>query len=205
MKDESGALLPVLEKLFDGPADSKLTLSEFLSGLEGRSYAFAIAALDLPNVIPTGIPWLSTVTGVPMLILLGQFLLGRPVPSLPDFIGRRGLARGKLQSFLTRARPHILRIQRATHPRRRWWVSGTARTALFVTGALQVLLLALPVPFDNLLPAWAILFFCLALIESDGVMAILGWISTFLTVLWTIFLVFAGFAVFSRLFTLLGF
>ena len=29
-------------------------------------------------------------------------------------------------------------------------------------------ILALPIPFDNLFPAWAILFFCLALLEDDG-------------------------------------
>ena len=50
---------------------------------EGRSYAFAIAALNLPNCIPTGIPWLSTITGLPMVFLLVQFFAGRPVPSLP--------------------------------------------------------------------------------------------------------------------------
>ena len=63
---ERGALLSTLDRLFAGPRESVLTLDEFLNGLETRSYAFAIAALDVINVVPTGIPWLSTVTGVPM-------------------------------------------------------------------------------------------------------------------------------------------
>ena len=33
--------------------------------------------------------------------------------------------------------------------------------------------------------AWAILFFCLALLEGDGVMAILGWLLTLVTLAWT--------------------
>ena len=57
---------------------------------------------------------------------------------------------------------------------------------------IDILVLALPIPFDNLLPAWAILFFCLALIEDDGVMAMLGWLFTLLTALWTIFLLMIG-------------
>ena len=196
---ERGALLSTLDRLFAGPRESVLTLDEFLNGLETRSYAFAIAALDVINVVPTGIPWLSTVTGVPMFLLVIQYFLGRPAPSLPPFIGRRGLSRGKLQDFLGRARRHIARLENAVHPRRDWWVSGLPRRALLVAWLLLIVLLALPVPFDNLLPAVAILFFCLALLEGDGVMAMLGWLFTIITAIWTIFLLTIGHMVISQL------
>ena len=48
MKDNFG-LLETLEQLFAGDRQSLLTLDEFLGGLHGRSYAFAIAALNVPN------------------------------------------------------------------------------------------------------------------------------------------------------------
>ena len=47
MKDNF-PLLETLDRLFDGDRKTALTLSEFLEGLQGRSYAFAILALDLP-------------------------------------------------------------------------------------------------------------------------------------------------------------
>lgn len=191
---ERGALLPTLDRLAEGPRDSIITLADFLQGLQTRSYAFAVALLDLPNCIPTGIPWLSTITGIPMFLLVLQYFRGHPVPSLPHFIGRRGLPRGKLQDFVARARRHIERLENAVHPRRDWWVTGLPRQLMLATWMLQIVLLALPVPFDNLLPAWAILFFCLAQIESDGVMAMLGWLFTLFTVIWTVFLVIAGHA-----------
>jgi len=189
---ERGALLAALDRLFAGPRNSILTLDEFLEGLETRSFAFAIAALDVINCVPTGIPWLSTVTGVPMFLLAIQYFLGRPAPSLPDFIGRRGFPRGKLQDVLFRARRYIERVENAVHPRHDWWVSGLPRQAMLLTWMLLIVLLALPLPFDNLLPALAILFFCLALIEGDGVMAMLGWLFTVITVIWTIFLLIVG-------------
>jgi hypothetical protein len=189
---ERGALLATLDRLFAGPRESILTLEAFLNGLEMRSYAFAIAALDVINCVPTGIPWLSTVTGVPMFLLVIQYFLGRPAPSLPDFIGRRGLPRGKLQDVLVRGRRYIEWLENGVHPRHEWWVSGLPRQALLLTWMLLIVLLALPVPFDNLLPALAILFFCLALIEGDGVMAMLGWLFTVITVIWTIFLLTVG-------------
>ncbi len=189
---ERGTLLPTLDRLFAGPRDSILTLETFLDGLEMRSYAFAIAALDVINCVPTGIPWLSTVTGVPMFLLVIQYFLGRPAPSLPDFIGRRGLPRGKLQDVLVRGRRYIEWLENGVHPRRDWWLSGLPRRLLLVTWLLLIALLALPVPFDNLLPALAILFFCLALIEGDGVMAMLGWLFTIITAIWTTFLLIVG-------------
>jgi len=193
MKDNFG-LLETLERLFSGDHQSVLTLDDFLGGLQGRSYAFAIAALNLPNCIPTGIPWLSTITGVPMFLLVMQYFLGRPVPSLPGVVGRRGLPRAKLQDVLARVRRHIERLENAIHPRRAWWVTGVRRRCLQLSWMLLIVLLALPIPFDNLLPAWAILFFCLALIEGDGVMAMLGWLFTVFTAVWTVFLLMIGYA-----------
>lgn len=189
---ERGALLPTLDRLFAGPRESILTIGAFVAGLEARSYAFIIAGLDLPNCVPTGIPLLSTVTGLPMLMVIAQTYFARPAAVLPYFISRRGLPRGRLQDILARSRRYIERLERAVHPQHEWWVRGTPRRALQVAWTLLVVVLALPIPFDNLLPAWAILFFCLALIERDGLMAMLGWAFTGLTAIWTIFLLIVG-------------
>lgn len=193
MKDNFG-LLETLDQLFAGDRQSLLTLDEFLGALHGRSYAFAIIALNVPNCIPTGIPWLSTVTGLPMVFLLAQFFLGREVPTMPGFIGRRGIHRGKLQTFLRRARRTIQWLENTVHARHEWWVNGTPRHALLTAWAANAAILALPIPFDNLFPAWAVMFFCLALIEDDGVMAMFGWLLTALTAIWTIFLLTIGHA-----------
>ena len=190
---KSHELLPTLERLFAGPRDSALALNALLAGLEERSYAFVIAALDLPNCIPTGIPLLSTVTGVPMLLFVVQdFLLRQPAPSLPAFLGDRALPRGRLQDLLARARRPISWLEDAIHPRREWWVTGLPRRALQVAWVLMIVILALPIPFDNLFAAWAIMFFCLALVEGDGVMAMLGWLLTSITLAWTALLLIVG-------------
>lgn len=186
------ALLPTLERLFAGPREQVVTLNALLAGLETRSYAFIIAALDLPNCVPTGIPLLSTVTGVPMLIFAVQGLLGRPIPTLPARIAEHPLPRGKLQDCLERARRPLGLIEGIVHPRYDWWLRGTPRRLLQLAWVLCIFILALPIPFDNFLPAWAILFFCLALLERDGAMAMLGWVFILLTALWTVFLLVVG-------------
>jgi hypothetical protein len=196
MKDNFG-LLATLDRLFGGDRSTVLTLNEFLEGLEGRSYAFAVLALNVPNVIPTGIPWLSTITGVPMLFLLTQFFAGRPVPRLPTFAGRRGLPRAKLQNFLTRSGRYIRWLEATVHARREWWVNGLPRRLLLAAWAFDVVILALPIPFDNFFPAVAITFFCFALIEDDGIMAMFGWFMTLVTAAWTVFLLIVGHAAYK--------
>ncbi len=189
---EGRSLLATLDRLFAGPRDSLLSIAGFLEGLESRSYPFIVAALVLPNCVPTGIPLLSTVTGIPMVLVVAQAFLGRTSPWLPDAVGRRAIARGRLQDFLARMHPKLERIEAAIHPRHAWWVTGLPRRALHAACAVIVVILALPIPFDNLLAAWAILCFCLALLEDDGLMAMLGWLMTVMTVAWTSFLLIVG-------------
>jgi hypothetical protein len=186
------ALLPTLERLFAGPRDQVLTLKALLAGLDTRSYAFIIAALDLPNCVPTGIPLLSTVTGVPMLIFAVQGLLGRPTPTLPARLANHPLPRGKLQDLLERARGPIGWVESIVHPRYDRWMRGTPRRLLQLAWMLCIFILALPIPFDNFFPAWAIMFFCLALLERDGLLAMLGWVFAVLTAMWTVFLLAVG-------------
>ena len=186
------ALLPTLERLFAGPRKSLLTVAAFLEGLETRSYPFIVAALVLPNCIPTGIPLLSTVTGIPMVLVVVQAFFGRTSPWLPRSVGRLALSRGRLQDFVARMRPRLERIEATIHPRFSWWVTGVRRRLLHVACALIIVILALPIPFDNLFAAWAILFFCLALLEGDGVMAILGWLLALVTLAWTALLLVIG-------------
>lgn len=196
MKDNFG-LLATLDRLFAGDRRSVLSLKEFLEGFEGRSYAFAILAINIANIIPSGIPWLSTITGVPMLYVLAQYFAGHPVPSLPATIGKRGLPRGRLQDFLNRARRFIRWLENTVHARYEGWVNGVPRRLLLLALSTDVLILALPIPFDNFFPAWAILFFCFALIEDDGVMAMCGWVMTAITACWTVFLLMVGHAAIS--------
>jgi len=146
----------------------------------------------LPNCVPTGIPLLSTITGIPMVLIVAQAFLGRTTPWLPRSVSRYALSRGRLQDFLTRMHPRLERIEAAIHPRHSWWVTGVPRRATHIACTVNIVILALPIPFDNLFAAWAILFFCLALLENDGLMAMLGWLMTLATLAWTVFLLIVG-------------
>jgi hypothetical protein len=179
------SLVDLLAGLFAGPREARVTVAQLMDDMKGRAYPLMVVVFDIPNCVPTGIPWLSTITGVPIVILLCQMLLGYEVPTLPRFIARKSLPRGRLQDFLARARPWIVRLEKAVHPRWPAWTSGAAGFWLSLALLLNALILALPIPFDNFPPAWAVMFFALALLERDGLMALAGWAITLATLAWT--------------------
>lgn len=184
------SLADLLAKLFAGPRDVRVTVTQLMDDMKGRAYPLVIVVFDVPNCIPTGIPWLSTITGIPIVIMLGQMLMGYEAPTLPAFIGNKSMPRGRLQDFLARARRWIVRLENAVHPRLPGWTTGAAGFWLSLGLLLNAIVLALPIPFDNFPPAWAIMFFALALLERDGLMALAGWLATGAMLVWTALLLF---------------
>jgi hypothetical protein len=181
-------LVDTMDRLFAGPPEETVSVQALLDGMRGRSYPLVVAVFDVPNCVPTGIPWLSTITGIPICIVLIQMLMARPAAHLPRFIGDKALPRSRLQRFMIKARPRIAWLERRVRPRLGGWTRDTSRLALIVAALANAIVLALPIPFDNFFPAWAVMFFALALLERDGVMAILGWVFSVFTTAWTILL-----------------
>jgi hypothetical protein len=179
------SLADLLAKLFAGPREARVTVTQLMDDMKGRAYPLVIVVFDIPNCVPTGIPWLSTITGIPIVILVAQMLMGYEAPSLPAFIGNKSMLRGRLQDFLSRARRWIVRLENAVHPRLPGWTTGAAGFWLSLTLLVNAVILAMPIPFDNFPPAWAVMFFALALLERDGLMALAGWIMTAVTLVWT--------------------
>ena len=158
------SLLPTLDRLFAGPRESILTIDEFLEGLESRSYAFAIAALDLPELHPDrnslAVDDHRRADGA-----AGGAVLPRPHGAVAaGVVGRRGLPRGKLQDFLARARRYIERLENADPPAPRMVGQRACRGAACMSpGALNIVIWPCRSRSTICSPAWAILFFCLAL------------------------------------------
>ena len=118
-------------------------------------------------------PGLSGVLGLPLLYLSVQMMLGR-VPWLPSFIGDRSMPRDRFAQLVERLGPWLARAERLLRPR---WSLLVSHRAERVLGALCLILaavLALPIPFGNMLPALAICLLALGILERDGVWVAAG-------------------------------
>lgn len=183
-------LSEILPRLADGD-QPRLTVAEVIDRMKDRAHTALLVVFALPNTLPS-IPGTSAITGIPLVYLALQLMLGRK-PWLPAFIARRSFSRQALASVLDRAQPWLVRGERYLHPRLLALTSGRAER---VIGALMVLMavaVLLPIPFGNSLPSLAIILFSLGLMEEDGAWVLGGFftmvfgIVVFSTVLWGLF------------------
>lgn len=142
--------------------------------LAGRAFGFLLLIFALPNTPPLGIPGLSTLTGIPLALVAAQMVLGMRVPYLPRLLGERSLSRKDFCRLIGKTAPWLQRLERLMKPR--WRVFRTPTVVRWVGGycLLLAIVLALPIPLGNLLPAIAVTFISLGLIEEDGVLVSAG-------------------------------
>lgn len=163
-------------------AGERLTVGDVLRAMEGRAIAALLFIFAFPNILPSP-PGLAAVLGLPLVYLSFQLMLGRD-PWLPRFIAGRSMSIEAFRLIVARATPILNRAERML--RQRWWplvAPGMERVLGFVCLALAILL-SLPVPLGNLLPAAAVCIIALALLERDGLWVLLGLATTVAAFAW---------------------
>lgn len=161
--------------------DPSLTLRDLLALLGEQGLLVFCGVLASPFLLPVTVPGMSTVLGVPML-LIGFAVMVSRVPWLPARILNRSLPAATVRTVLAKVRGWSERFEHLVRPRMLALTGGRAINA--VNGALvilAVLLLMAPiplVPFINSLPALAILLLCFGMAERDGAVIALGYLMT---------------------------
>jgi hypothetical protein len=154
----------------------------------GRGVFLFIVLLCLPFLVPVSLPGLSTPLGIVIVILAMRLGFGL-APRLPAWVGEKPLP----PRFNRVLNGSIRVLQFIEHwlvrPRRTRWLNW--RAAQFVNGLVLAAMgfyLALPlaIPFTNTVPAYAILFLALAMMEEDGLLIWLGYAASLAALLYLI-------------------
>lgn len=172
------AVLAAARGAVQGP---EVSLRELLGALGEQGLLVFCALLAAPFLLPVTVPMMSTVLGVPMLLIAFAVMVSR-VPWLPERLLARRLPGDTVRTVLGRVTGWALRFEHLVRPR---WLalSGSARINVMNGGllgaAVLTLMAPLPlVPFVNTLPAIAIVLLCFGMAERDGVVIALGWLVT---------------------------
>ena len=150
----------------------RVSIGDLFARIGERAHYTLLILFALPNTLP-GIPGTSAVLGVPLLYLTLQLALGR-APWLPGFIARRSVGREALASVLERAQPWLQRGERYLKPRLRGLTGTVAERWVGTCSVVLAAMIMLPIPFGNMLPALAIIFAALGLMEEDGLWVLVG-------------------------------
>ena len=174
--DQPPRFSAVLEQLIDAFAERPVPLRDVLEVMQSRGYTVLLVLLSFPFCTPIPLPGFSAPFGLVIAIIGLRLALGQK-PWLPARLLDTTLPAKFLPRVLTATRRLVRWLEVFLRPRRvevlRWRpVRHGIGAMIFTCGVL--LLLPLPIPFSNGLPAFTVLLLASATLEEDGHAAIAG-------------------------------
>ena len=160
-------LSDTLDVLSSGCAGDRISFDHLTSTLGDKCYAGLLFLLAAPNILPTP-PGASAVLGIPLILLSAQLMLGLRRPWFPGFMLRRGISTDKFAKVGERLEPLTRRAEGLLSRRLDLLTGLIGRRVIGLICLLLSIVLALPIPFGNVVPAAAISLFAFGLLARDG-------------------------------------
>lgn len=159
--------------LMAGP--EHIRVETLLEGLHERGLGVVLALFALPMAIPLPKPpGLSTLFGIPMLILSAQITLGRHTLWLPRFIQQKTIKKQQLIPLLGGMVPRITKIESWLKPRHEWVTQGLASRLTGLVAGLIALCVISPLPGLNTVTSMGLSVMGLGLVMRDGLAILVG-------------------------------
>ncbi len=191
MREQS--ISEILDEFISQPHGAELTLAEILSRLGDRAYGLAILLFALPNTIPVGIPGISSICAVPLMLFALQLMIGRQRLWLPRWLASRSVPTESFNSMIRNALPRLRKIERYIKPRMEHfttdWMEKKVGLMVFILSAI----IFLPIPLGNFIPAICMCIMAMGLLSKDGGFVIVGIVAGILTAFGMSFVVIAFF------------
>jgi hypothetical protein len=171
-----------------------VTLREVIGILHGRGYVLLVMLLALPFCTPIPLPGLSTPLGLVIALIGVRLSLGEK-PWLPARLLDTRLPPATFRKVFAVTRKLVLGFEKLLRPRLLWVTASPRRQQLHAVPIVicaLLLLLPVPVPFSNVIPAWAVLLVAAGLLERDGGFILAGYVSTLLAVVFFVVIGFLG-------------
>lgn len=138
-----------------------------------RGFAALLVVFAAFNLIPMP-PGASTFLGLPMVVVAAQMMCGSRRAWLPAFVMDRSISADQFRSAMGWVVPRLVRLERVIRPR--YWPFWR-RQGDCVIGFLafvMAIVVTLPIPLGNWLPAFSTALLALSLVERDGLLFAIG-------------------------------
>jgi hypothetical protein len=170
----------VVEKLGERRGE-KLCLGEVVEAFGDRAFGPVIFFFALINMMPWP-PGGTTLTGAPLLLLSMELVWGRDELWVPRWIERAAVKRATFRKLSGRFRRGLKLTERLSRPRLHFLTGSLGQGLIGLACVFLSVVLVLPIWGANLLPAVAVGFFSLGVMQRDGLAVIIGWVLTGATV-----------------------
>jgi hypothetical protein len=154
-------------------AHGPVSIGHIRDALGNRSFAPLLVLFAAFNLLPLP-PGASAILGLPLIIVSAQMLYGAKQTWLPSYLTNRSLSTETFRSTMDWIIPRLIRVERLIRPR--YWPFWRRRGDRIIGGIALVLaiVVTLPIPLGNWLPALATALLGLALSERDGILLAVG-------------------------------
>lgn len=182
------ALVETLHRFAEQSRERPLRLGEAIDSLDESAYAFVALILALPFLQPIPLGPLTVIGGLAFAALGWQMLRAHESPRLPQKLREVEFSEKTWRILVNVCLRFLGFCRKFTRPRHAWLVTG--RQGQKIGGFILLsagLLMAIPfgvLPFNNVLPALAILFYGIAELEDDGLMVYVSFFWLAVTVIY---------------------
>ncbi len=173
-------LSEILRDIAGDHSRDRIFVRDLLGVMQDRAIATLLFVFAVPNVLPTP-PGTSSVLGTPLIFLSAQLMLGFR-PWLPDIITARSMARRDFASVVAQAGPWLVKAEGLLQPRLEVLAHPSVQRVVGALCFALAMILVLPIPLGNMLPALAICIFSLGILARDGLWIIAGVVTAIVAV-----------------------
>ena len=168
--------LPLSAVLADiaGHGEDRISVEELTQKFGGRAIGALLFIFGLACMLPLP-PGATTIFGFPLVLLAPQLIIGASAPWLPAQIKRRTISTAHLKEGLPRFIKWIRKAEAVSKPRYGLLFGPVGERLIGLVCLALALVLILPIPWGNMLPALAVSALAFSLIQRDGVIALIGY------------------------------
>jgi hypothetical protein len=156
----------------------QICLEEVLQAMGDRAFGPTLLICALPEALPLPIAGVSALVAIPLILVSTQLILGFRKPWLPARITRYSFQRQSFEQIINKAIGPLEQLERFFRPRWPIFTHPIVERLIGILLLFLALIVALPIPFGNMIPAIIIVMICLGMIEQDGLMLALSGVST---------------------------
>ena len=155
--------------------EERISVEEIADAFGSRAFGALLFAFSVPNLIPLP-PGSSTVLGMPLVFLAPQVAIGMRHPWIPKFLARRTIERAKLRNAFAKILPRVAKVEKLLKPRLGFMFGEIGDRVIGLVSFLLAVVLILPIPLGNMLPAASVAALSLGLATRDGAVAVIGFL-----------------------------
>lgn len=165
-------LSEAIECILTKSTGKSLSIGELCSKVADKGFGLSLILLALPSALPIPAPGYSTPFGLAIVFLGVQLLIQRNSIWLPRRVAAIQIHPALSNKMLGAAQKFLTHTEKWIRPRQKWVSTSLGHVVLSMIICFLAVLMMLPIPFTNTLPALVIFLIGICLAEEDGLLAI---------------------------------